>query len=93
MTKKLFDPFFRGHIPSTEPLPLLQAPQLNFRGAKSTKSCRICADGENDLGAVDRELALLEQSNAALFKALAQTRAVPSYPLPPDLDGETFAGS
>lgn len=42
----------------------------------------------NDMSAVDRELALLEQSNAALFAALAQTRAMPVRPLPSRIDGE-----
>lgn len=37
---------------------------------------------------VDRELALLEQSNAALFTALAQTRAMPVRSLPPAIGGE-----
>lgn len=40
------------------------------------------------MGAVDRELALLEQSNAALFAALAQTRSMPASRLPPELDGK-----
>lgn len=44
------------------------------------------------MGAVDRELALLEQSNAALFAALAQTRPMRVSRLPPALDGEIFAG-
>lgn len=43
------------------------------------------------MGAVDRELALLEQSNAALFAALAQTRAMPVSVLPPALGGEMSA--
>eukprot|EP00752_Nemacystus_decipiens_P016258 g14538.t1 len=61
-------------------------------GGDATKSasCRVCStvDGRvaNDMGAVDRELALLEQSNAALFAALAQTRAMPVSRLPPALD-------
>lgn len=42
------------------------------------------------MSAVDRELALLEQSNAALFAALAQTRAMPASRLPPALDGERY---
>ena len=64
-------------------------------GGDATKSasCRVCTtavDGRvaNDMGAVDRELALLEQSNAALFAALAQTRAMPVSRLPPALDGK-----
>lgn len=40
------------------------------------------------MGEVDRELAMLEQSNAALFTALAQTRAVPARPLPTVHSGE-----
>eukprot|EP00903_Cladosiphon_okamuranus_P010836 g10237.t1 len=60
------------------------------RDATKSASCRICTtvDGRvaNDMGAVDRELALLEQSNAALFAALAQTRAMPVTRLPPALD-------
>lgn len=38
---------------------------------------------------VDRELGLLEQSNAALFAALAQSRAKPVRALPPAVDGES----
>lgn len=65
-------------------------------GGNATKSssCRVCTtvDGRvaNDMSAVDRELALLEQSNAALFAALAQTRAMPVSRLPPALDGKTL---
>lgn len=63
--------------------------------AIKSASCRVCtttaAGGRaaNDMSAVDRELALLEQSNAALFAALAQTRAMPVSRLPPALDGKT----
>ena len=41
--------------------------------------------------AVDRELALLEQSNAALFAALAQTRTMPMNPLPATLNGKAHS--
>ncbi|CBN79707.1 hypothetical protein Esi_0392_0002 [Ectocarpus siliculosus] len=57
-------------------------------GAKSASHRVGTVDGTvaNDMSAVDRELALLEQSNAALFAALAQTRAMPASRLPPALD-------
>lgn len=75
-----------------------QAPLPRGSGdATKSSSCRVCTttvDGRvaNDMGAVDRELALLEQSNAALFAALAQTRAMPVSRLPPALDGKTSLG-
>lgn len=64
--------------------------------AKSSSCWVYHADGtpdggggeRNDMRDVDRELGLLEQSNAALFKALAQTRTMPASRLPPTIDGE-----
>lgn len=65
-------------------------PRTGGNGAKSASHRVGTVDGTvaNNMSAVDRELALLEQSNAALFAALAQTRAMPASRLPPALDGE-----